>query len=683
MPSNVIPLSQEGRQLCSLPLNDADLSLGNANWTKGLQSMSDWIWSGNLNPVAFPNNLARYFLQIPAIFEQQLNFSTTLIFDEPSFRNGIQMSGFVNRVSRELVISLIAQRRHCWYSMTHHAVLGYLTAKKHGLSDEEYAAKWSSLTEYTKKPSIYTDLERATLEFADAFATNPKGYTDEQYKKLRDALSRDNQLRYADEGRWMDQLSAARAARALALVDSSYEVDIDGESRKAANAIDNDISPSANERKIDAQIVELAFLCLQFVALSDVFNGLNIPDEAFLPDVMQSLLPDSVISRINELNTLGADELPPLVPPEVNPPLQAIIEGQIEVEPARLKGTRIPLRPYETNMANDLDKGLTVGGVQVGVYGWSFGFHFPGSLVYALMLHPELARYEAPYSLPLLFNEDEWRNNTQTGGYVTRLLKELVYQKVYKTIRSRYGLEHHTMFLYNSYLDLYGVNRPPRPDMTSEQSDRARQKALEKAEQAVLYILDHAAAPEGVYSALELATLTWVYQVITSPHRAWKVEPKLREELDRENRKEVSAGVRRLDTSPGIGEEAAYKRLVDHQIAELAMITGHMDGLGRALTILHLESEEPVQIVEGNITSNTGGIKPKLDSNGEIVSTGYFNTRPGLLELLSAIGVSKRALTLNELMVNPRLNSELVKELENGRTEIKINATESASRGEF
>src|SRR5690242_3859081 len=88
------PLSQDKRQPCSLPLPDADLSLGNSNWTKGLQAMSDWIWSGNLNPVAFPNNLARYFLQIPGIFEQQLNFSTTLIFDEPSFRNGIQISGF-------------------------------------------------------------------------------------------------------------------------------------------------------------------------------------------------------------------------------------------------------------------------------------------------------------------------------------------------------------------------------------------------------------------------------------------------------------------------------------------------------------------------------------------------------------------------------------------------------------
>src|SRR5271163_3478490 len=136
------PLSQQGRPPCSLPLADADLSLGNANWIKGLQAETDWIWTANLNPVASPSNLGRYLLHIPGVYEQQLNFSTTLIFDEPSFRNGIQMSGFIDRVSRELVISFIGQRRRCWYTMTHHAVLGYLTAKRHGLSDLDFENKW-------------------------------------------------------------------------------------------------------------------------------------------------------------------------------------------------------------------------------------------------------------------------------------------------------------------------------------------------------------------------------------------------------------------------------------------------------------------------------------------------------------------------------------------------------------
>ena len=681
--STTIPLSQEERPPCSLTLRDADLSLGNANWTKGLQAMSDWIWSANLNPVAFPNNLGRYFLQIPAIFEQQLNFSTTLIFDEPSFRNGIQMSGFVDRVQRELVISFIAQLRHCWYSMTHHAILGYLTAKKHGLSDDEYAAKWSKLTEFEHNLNVFSPVERAVLTFARAFATDAKAYTDAQYQELRSLLKIRNQEQFVAEGKWMSKLEAARAARALALARGQSIKQAD-KAAAEASALLSDTMPSVlNERKVDAQIVELAFLCLQFIALSGVFTALNIPDETFLAGVEQGLLPDAVVQRLNELCAMGGQNLPSLVPPGVHPPIQAILDGEVVVEPARLKGTRVPLRPYELNMANDLDKGLTVGGAQVGTYGWSFGFHFPGSLVYCLLLHPELARYEAPYSLPLLFNEDEWRNGTQTGGFVTRLLKELVYQKIYKTTRSRYGLEHHTMFLFNAYLDLYGVNRPPKPEMTRDEEAAARKLALQHAEQATVHILDHEHAPEGVFTELEKAALTWVHLFITTPHTAWQAEKKLREELDEDNQRAIAAGTRRLDDSPGLGEVGARQRLIDHQLAELAMLTGHMDGLGRALTILRLESEEPVQIVAGKINTATGGIQPSLDANGDAQPTGYFNNRPGLLEFLSAIGVSAKALTVNELMVNPQLNDDLTKQVQAGKKNLRISAQVSATTGEF
>jgi len=683
MPSNVIPLSQDNRTPCSLPLPDADLSLGNANWLKGLQSMSDWIWSGNLNPVAFPNNLARYFLQIPAIFEQQLNFSTTLIFDEPSFRNGIQMSGFVDRVTRELAISFIAQSRHCWYSMTHHAVLGYLTAKKHGLLDAEFARKWTNLTAFRENRDKYTELELQVLEFAAAFSTNPKSYNDQQYQRLRAALSEDNDTRYTAECRWMDQLNAARAARAGAIAKGQTDAAADAAAAAAATAVPQVFDSQANSRKIDAQIVELAFLCLQFVALSDVFTALSIPDESFLPGVMQSLLPDSVISRLNELNGLGAREVPPLVPPSVETPLADVVAGKVLVEPAPLKGTRIPLVPYETNIPNDRDKGVTVGGAQVGVYGWNFGAHFPGGLVYVLLLHPELARFEAPYSLPLLFNEDEWRNGTQTGGYVSRLLKELVFQKIYQTTRTRYGLEHHTMYLTNAYLDAYGVGRPPRPQLTEAEQQVVRRRALEHAENAVLHVLEHEKAPPGIFTALEAAALAWTARIITSPHRAHELEAPLRAELERENRREVLAGLRRLDSTPGIGEDAAYQRLQDHQIAELAMLIGHMDGLGRAMTVLRLESEDPVQIVKGAVDPATFAIKPSLNAQGEIVPTGFFNTRPGLLQILPAIGVSARALTNNELLLNPILNTEVKKQLVSGNTQIRIAAGTAAETAEF
>lgn len=678
-----LPLPQESRPPCSLSLNDADLKLGNANWMAGLLKMSDWTWSGHLMPQAFPNNLGRYFLHIPAIFEQQLNFSTTLIFDEPSFRNGIQISGFLDRVARELAISLIAQRRHCWYSMTHHAILGWMTAKKHGVPEDVYEKKLVHVTEYTRNRQHYSEVESQVLEFAHFFCTNPKAYSDENYRQLRKALKEDNQRRYKAEGRWMDQLYAARAEQAKALAQGRPFPDANGAAKKSAAAVGKRMSSEENERKVNAQVVELAFLCLQFVALTDVFTGLNIPDEDGVGNTMQDLLPDSVICCLNTLNQQGGNGLPPLVPPPVDLPLGAILKGEVEVEPAPLTGARIPLVSYEPNMAKDRDKGLTVGGVQVGVYGWSFGYHFPGSLVYALMHHPELARYEAPYSLPVLFNEDEWRNDTHTGGYVSRQLKELVFQKIYKTTRSRYGLEHHTMFLYNTYLDLYGVGRPPRPKLSRTEELQARRRALEHAEKVVIHMLDHENAPPGIFTDLEKVVLTWTHRLITRPHSAYEIEPGVRGELDKENRRQAAVGVRRLDTSGGVDEASAYKRLVDHQIAELAMLAGHMDGLGRALTILRLEAEKPVQIIKGKLNPATQGIRPKLNPKGEVVLAGYFNNRPGLLEILPAIGISKRALTLNELVVNPELNEKIKKRLSAGQRAVRISSAQAKKTGEF
>ena len=323
----------------------------------------------------------------------------------------------------------------------------------------------------------------------EAFATNPKAYSDDHYESLRQALRRDNESRYPEEALWMEQLKVARVAYAFALASGKKDLEAGVDAVNARKSVRSKLGSDENECKVDAQVVELAFLCLQFVALSDVFTSLNIPDEPFLADVMQSLLPDPVISKINDLNKLGSQGIPPLVPPVVCPPLAEILDDKVVVDPAPLKGARIPLRSYEINMNNDRDKGLTVGGVQVGVYGWSFGLHFPGSLPYALMLHPELSRYEAPYSLPVLFNEDEWRNGTQTGGYVSRLLKELVFQKIYRTTRTRYGVEHHTMFLVNCYLDRYGVGRPPRPPMSPSQEADARDRALKHAERALLLYL--------------------------------------------------------------------------------------------------------------------------------------------------------------------------------------------------
>lgn len=654
--SPVTPLGQDQRPPCSVPLADADLGLDNANWTKGLQAMADWIWSGNLSPGPFPNHLARYFLQIPAIFEQQLNYSTSLIFDEPSFRNGVQVSGFVERPVRELAISLVGQRRRCWYTMTHHSVLGTLTARKHGIPDAVFAAKLVQLTEHRRIPELFTPLEREVLKFADAFATNPKAWSDEDFAALKEALRQDNRRRYATDGLWMGKLDAARAARRGALASGDAER-ADELAAQAAASLPAELPDAVNERMVNAQLVELAFVCLQFVALTGVFSALNVPDESFFPDFMMSVLRPEVIARLNELNRLAGEGLPSLVPPQVRLPLEDIVSGRVKVAPASLKGSRLPLTSYEIDQAQATrDKGLAVGGVQVAAWGWSFGGYFPGGLVYLLMHHPELARFEAPYSLPLLFNEDEWRNGTQTGGYVPRRLKEMTYLKIYSTTRSRYGLEHHTMYLFNVFLDEYGVGRPPNPPLTDAQRQAAREKALRHAENVVLFLQDTAAAPRGTYSDLELAMLEWVDRLVTRPHQAHAVEQRLRGEFDAQNRREIKAGVRRLDLAPGLGVEAACRRLVDHQIAELAMLAGHMDGLGRLMTTLRLESEDAVRMAQG-----------------------YMTDRPGLFQVYDFVGVTEKVRTANEL----RLNPVLLEQLRTGRKHSPVSSDDAAQTGEF
>jgi hypothetical protein len=144
------------------------------------------------------------------------------------------------------------------------------------------------------------------------------------------------------------------------------------------------------------------------------------------------------------------------------------------------------------------------------------------------------------------------------------------------------------------------------------------------------------------------------------------------------------ARTRKLDTSPGLGERAALDRLENHQIAELAMLTGHMDGLGRALTILQLHSEDPVQLVEGAIDPTTGGLKPALTAKGEITPTGYFNTRPGLVDFMAnVVGVTDKAFTANELMANPRLNDEVKRRLSVGERNLRISSSEAAKTAEF
>jgi len=669
----------------SVPLQGADLKLPNVNWVRGNEARAEWTWAAQLSypddPQRVPNNLGRYLVQIPGVLEKQLDYSTSLIFDTPSFRNGVQISGFVDRVTKELVTNAIAQRRRAWYTTTHHAFLGVQTARRYrdapgyGTAPDKMVQKLLYL-DSPLKPGVFDRHERAALNLATKFATDPQSYSDQDFAEFRAAFGEYDQNVYASIERPFLQVRAAREARAQALVDDKSANEADTLARKAADSVPTTMPKDLVARKIDSQFVELCFHSMHFVALTGMFSALNIPDEGPMD---QPNYTAEFIQKLNGLLADGSNGIGQIVPPAVNPPTDAIIAGRVKVGPAPLKGARIQLTSYELN--SDRDFGITQGGQSLASWGWGRGVHFPSSLVSALQYLPDAGREAALYSQALMFNEDQTRNGVLVAGFVDRVLKELLAQKVYRLNRSRYGLEHHTVFVYNEFLRRYSGGSFRRSGMSDADARRATERALKECTEKLLYLHEADKHPEK-YSPVELAACGWADSVILRPHEAYKLEPALRQALKNQDEAEITVGTRQLDTTGDVTRDEAINRLLDHQIAELGMFVPQIDGLGRAMTMMQLEAEEPVQIVRGRV-GPSGGIVPELDKDGQVLPTGYFNDRPGLHALMQQIGVDERILTLNELFANPKLNLEITQQLKAGQKPISISGKDAAKTGEF
>jgi alkylhydroperoxidase family enzyme len=675
------------RPRASVPLQGADSTLPNVNWVRGNEARAEWTWAAQLfpNPAAVPNNLGRYLVQIPGVFEKQLDYSTSLIFDTPSFRNGIQISGFVDRVTKELVINAIAQRRRAWYTTTHHALLGMRSAivyrtdpETEEMARDKMARKMLHL-DAPSTPGVFDRHERAALILANKFAMDPQSYSDQDFAEFRAAFGEYDQDVYASIERPFLQRRAAREARAQALVDDKSVNEADTLAHKAADGVPTTMPKDLLTRKIDSQFVELCFHSMHFVALTGMFSALNIPDEDPMDDVLRPAYPAEFIRKLNGLLAAGSNGIGEIVPPAVTPPTDAIVAGRVKVGPAPLKGVRISLASYELN--SDRDFGITQGGQSLASWGWGRGVHFPSSLVSALQYLPDAGRETALYTLALMFNEDQTRNGVLVAGFVDRVLKELLAQKVYRLNRSRYGLEHHTVFAYHEFLRRYSGGSFRRSGMSDADARRATERALKECTEKLLYLHEANKHPDK-YSPVELAAFAWADSVILRPHEAYKLEPALRQALKNQDEAEITAGTRQLDMTGGVTRDEAINRLLDHQIAELGMFVPQIDGLGRAMTMMQLEAEEPVQIVRGRV-GPSGGIVPELDKDGQVIPTGYFNNRPGLHALMQQIGVDERILTLNELFANPKLNLEITQQLKAGQKPISISGKDAAKTGEF
>jgi alkylhydroperoxidase family enzyme len=552
------------------------------------------------------------------------------------------------------------------------------SARRYGTAPDKMAQKMLHL-DAPSTPGIFDRHESAALIFANKFATDPQSYSDQDFAEFRAAFGEYNQSVFADVERPFLQLRAAREARARALVDAKSDNEADTLARRAADGVPTTMPKDLLTRKINSQFVELCFHSMQFVGLAGVFSALNIPDEGPMDGALQPAYPPEFIKKLNGLLAAGSNGIGEIVPPAVIPPTEAIAAGRVKVGPAPLKGARVPLVSYEINP--DRDFGITQGGQSLAAWGWGRGAHQPGSLVSALQHLPDAGREEAMYSLALMFNEDQTRNGVLVAGFADRVLKELLVQKVYRLTRSRYGLEHHTIFAYDEFLRRYSGGGYRRPGTSDADARRATERALTECTEKLLYVHEANRHPDK-YSPVELAALAWVDAVILRPHEAYRLEPALRQALKTQNEAEIAAGTRWLDMAGGGTRADALNRLLDHQIAELAMFVSHMDGVGRAMTMMKLEAESPVQIIRGR-GGPSGGIVPELDKDRQVIPTGYFNNRPGFHALMRGVGVDERVLTLNELFANPKLNLEITRWLEAGQKSVSISSEDAAKTGEF
>src|SRR6516165_3657091 len=88
-----------------------------------------------------------------------------------------------------------------------------------------------------------------------------------------------------------------------------------------------------------------------------------------------------------------------------------------------------------------------------------------------------------------------------------------------RSYRSRYGLEHHTLFAYSEFLRRYGGGNFRRTGMSDADAQRATERALTECTEKLLYVHEADKHPEK-YSPVELAALAWVDAVILKPHEA-------------------------------------------------------------------------------------------------------------------------------------------------------------------
>ncbi|MGW4115234.1 hypothetical protein ACWEFJ_30535 [Actinosynnema sp. NPDC004786] len=274
-----------------------------------------------------PSNLFRTMAHHPTLAITEVPYANSIIFDtgeltdipNPDTTQGgtvrYPTSGFLDRVTKELVINTVSLLNRSRYSMTHHTVIGYNTLSEHlPHPDPDTRARQAEamllrLVDGHGNPTFdhpdappYTDLHLACLRLAAATQAHPHAVTDDHVHHTHQVL--------------LDHAPAAIAAHGL---DQYPGTD----------------TPAYHNAYATGMLVELTWLTVHFSGLLNVwFTVLHTYDEADVTEdeidfiaVYNTTVPASIRRRNNSL--LGASGWgdAPTRDPESVPPRAVVTAG--------------------------------------------------------------------------------------------------------------------------------------------------------------------------------------------------------------------------------------------------------------------------------------------------------------------------------------------------------------------
>lgn len=243
-----------------------------------------------------PNNLIRTMGAHPGLVKTEIDYINSVAFDEgqytrlpnPDKHSPLKtvlfpVSGFVDRVTKELVISLVSLVNRSRYSITHHTVIGYLTLSQlvEGKSASEKAQRAEQLL-------LKLVDETGQVTFEGQFYQGKPLYSQLQIALMRFCLQFRNNVHAMPEVLISEVKQCLRDAAEIAIKQGPL----------ASQFTQGNPSEPYLDAYVDAMLIEVTWCVAHFAGLlNDWMTFMRLEDETFVVDANG----DSFVSSYNKV----------------------------------------------------------------------------------------------------------------------------------------------------------------------------------------------------------------------------------------------------------------------------------------------------------------------------------------------------------------------------------------------